>query len=176
MFCPQCGQQQLSEEVRFCSRCGLELAGFARLLASGETAEGSSSLTARQRGVRKGLLVSAGGVAFGVVALLLTLMQEDFFVLMLGAAIIFVAGLMRMLYAKLLEDDAPRATEKSLPSAAQAKTRTMPRGRARGKELPPARGLSAADYLGTRAETAEIAPPPSVTEGTTRLLEDERNS
>ena len=25
MFCPQCGHQQLSNEMRFCSRCGLSL-------------------------------------------------------------------------------------------------------------------------------------------------------
>src|SRR4051812_32240720 len=36
MYCPRCGQQQISDEVRFCSRCGLSLASVPVLLAGGE--------------------------------------------------------------------------------------------------------------------------------------------
>jgi hypothetical protein len=32
MFCPRCSQQQLPGEVRFCSRCGLQLAAVSQLL------------------------------------------------------------------------------------------------------------------------------------------------
>ena len=32
MFCPQCGQQQVSGEMRFCSRCGFPLGGVIQLL------------------------------------------------------------------------------------------------------------------------------------------------
>ncbi|CAN5745309.1 hypothetical protein BH20ACI4_BH20ACI4_09630 [soil metagenome] len=35
MFCPQCGQQQISAETRFCSRCGLPLNLVAEVLAGG---------------------------------------------------------------------------------------------------------------------------------------------
>ncbi len=35
MYCPNCGQQQVSEEMRFCSRCGLALSGLAEWLAGG---------------------------------------------------------------------------------------------------------------------------------------------
>ena len=35
MYCPNCGQQQISEEMRFCSRCGLALSGLAEWLAGG---------------------------------------------------------------------------------------------------------------------------------------------
>ena len=34
MYCPNCGQQQVSGEMRFCSRCGLALTGLAEWLAS----------------------------------------------------------------------------------------------------------------------------------------------
>src|SRR5688572_12825299 len=33
MYCPNCGQQQISEEMRFCSRCGLSFTGLAEWLA-----------------------------------------------------------------------------------------------------------------------------------------------
>lgn len=32
MFCPQCGHQQVSDEIRFCSRCGLSLGLMTDLL------------------------------------------------------------------------------------------------------------------------------------------------
>ena len=32
MFCPQCGHQQVSNETRFCSRCGMSLGLAADLL------------------------------------------------------------------------------------------------------------------------------------------------
>ena len=35
MYCPNCGQQQISDEMRFCSRCGLALTGLADWLAGG---------------------------------------------------------------------------------------------------------------------------------------------
>ena len=34
MFCPQCGHQQVSNETRFCSRCGLSLGLVTDLLAN----------------------------------------------------------------------------------------------------------------------------------------------
>ena len=35
MYCPKCGQQQISDEMKFCSRCGLALSGLADWLAGG---------------------------------------------------------------------------------------------------------------------------------------------
>jgi hypothetical protein len=32
MFCPRCSQQQLPGEVRFCSRCGLQLVAISQIL------------------------------------------------------------------------------------------------------------------------------------------------
>ncbi len=34
MFCPRCGQQQVSEETRFCSRCGFLLSTVSHILAN----------------------------------------------------------------------------------------------------------------------------------------------
>ena len=35
MFCPSCGQQQISSETKFCSRCGLPLGLIAEVLSYG---------------------------------------------------------------------------------------------------------------------------------------------
>src|SRR5207247_959063 len=34
MFCPKCGGEQASDEMRFCSRCGMPLGGVADLLSN----------------------------------------------------------------------------------------------------------------------------------------------
>lgn len=178
MHCPQCGQQQVSDGVRFCSRCGLSLAAVARLLEGGghlaEFDEGEGRvLSKRQRGVRMGLLVMAGGFIFFGLAVLLTAIKEDLFVLLPLAAFVFIFGLMRMLYGLLLEGAASQASDKAAASKtppALEGTRTYA-----DASLPPARGFSAADLARTRHETAEMSTPASVTENTTRLLEsDER--
>ena len=156
MYCPRCGQQQASEALRYCSRCGFPLEGVGGLLASGGLtpagdAEQDGTLTPRQRGMRKGLMILVGGLLFLKLALLLTLYKEDFFVLMLPAALLIVAGVMRALYGLLLEAD--RARSRKLKGAAEATTREL--DAARAQTLPPAR------------------PFPSVTESTTQLLEEE---
>jgi predicted amidophosphoribosyltransferase len=33
MFCPKCNQQQASDEMRFCARCGFPLSAVADLIA-----------------------------------------------------------------------------------------------------------------------------------------------
>src|SRR5687768_16657145 len=35
MHCPRCGQQQVSEEIKFCSRCGFPLGLISEVLAHG---------------------------------------------------------------------------------------------------------------------------------------------
>ncbi|HYP51045.1 MAG TPA: hypothetical protein VEQ34_08905, partial [Pyrinomonadaceae bacterium] len=35
MFCPNCGQQQATEQMRFCSRCGFPLGLVTEILANG---------------------------------------------------------------------------------------------------------------------------------------------
>ena len=180
MYCPRCGQQA-SEDVRFCSRCGLPLDDALALVEAGgrlapheDTHEHARPLTPRQRGTRKGLLIMAGGMLFFVLALLLMMIKQDFFVLMLPAALVFTFGVMRMLYGMLLEDDAARRKSPKF-AAADGSERTrakLSRGaREAAAQLPHARTRPASDFAKARADTADMASPPSVTEATTSLLE-----
>lgn len=154
MYCPRCSQQQASEEMRYCARCGFPVEGVAALLASGgqlgpSGAPAESALTPRQRGTRKGVLITAGGLLFFGLALFLTFIKEDFFVLMLPAALLITVGIMRVLYGILLESDAQRSKSLKAARADEAATR----------ELDAAR--------------AQPLPPASIAESTTRLLEHE---
>src|SRR5205814_6304510 len=85
MFCPRCGQQQASEEVRFCSRCGLRLDELAEFVEGGgrlagrDPAEDLPALTPRQRRTRKGTMAVAAGLLLGLIALILTEVKQDLF-------------------------------------------------------------------------------------------------
>ena len=179
MFCPRCGRQA-AEEVRFCSGCGLPLDAAAELVEAGgyshdralAEAEAAAALTPRQRGVRKGLMLTAGGLLFFAVAILLTAFKEDFFVLLLPAGVLLVVGVMRMLYGLLLEEHKPeRKSATRAAVKAHDATAELARGPAGGGELPHARSVPASLYA-KPADTSDMAARPSVTENTTKLLDE----
>src|SRR6266850_4876479 len=63
MYCPQCGQQQVSDATRYCSRCGFLLDGVVAVLASGGAVPTrylqpvSRKLSPRSKGVRQGAML-----------------------------------------------------------------------------------------------------------------------
>jgi hypothetical protein len=182
MYCPRCSQQA-SDEVRFCSRCGLPLDAVAELVERGGLVDAervgaggeTGALTPRQRGTRKGTLIMVAGLMFGILAIFLTLYKEDFFVLMLPAAIVLTIGVMRMLYGMLLEDDSARRkdTKKGIKPARDKARDELTRANSRAAELPPARAVPANAFTNSRSDTSDMAAPPSITESTTRLLEED---
>ena len=67
MYCPQCGQQQLSDNLRFCSRCGFPLEAVLQILATGGmlptlTPKGTAEPSPRRKGVKQGALMMLLGV------------------------------------------------------------------------------------------------------------------
>ena len=63
MYCPKCSQPQVSDEVQFCSRCGLPLLNLKELVSSeGKTRLNTSykdkdALSPRQKGTRHGVIL-----------------------------------------------------------------------------------------------------------------------
>jgi hypothetical protein len=175
MFCPRCGQQA-AEEVSFCSRCGLPLVAVSEVVeAGGELArrpDAGGGLTPRQRGTRKGLMITGGGLFFFAVAAFLTaVVRDELFPFLILAGLIIMVGVMRMLYGLLLEEHAP--AKKSLKSVAAGAAPTLAREATRAAQLPPARAVPANAYARPGAQTSDMAAaPPSVTESPTRLLDE----
>ena len=162
MHCPQCGQQQASPEIRFCSRCGFPLQGVTSLLASGGTASlVPEKDSPRRRGVKQGAMLLF--IAMAITPFSAIMFEEA------GAAIIatlFMAAFMRMLYAAIFQEG-----KKSIQQPpAQPVLMQPPQQQA----LPP--GYVPPSAVAPRVNTAEILEQPSVTEHTTRLLENERES
>src|SRR5687767_7368657 len=63
MFCPRCGQEWISEEMSFCSRCGFLLTGLPVFIAAGGVPAAGHTQTLektpspRSRGIRQGLFI-----------------------------------------------------------------------------------------------------------------------
>ena len=72
MYCPRCGHQALSDELRFCSYCGLKLLVVKAAIAESEdltapetkalTSETQKTQQSRQRDINLGVILMFGGV------------------------------------------------------------------------------------------------------------------
>jgi hypothetical protein len=177
MYCPQCGQQRVSDELRFCSRCGFQLNGVTQLLEAGGELPGLNKVEQRRRrspryeGVRQGVILMFAAMALAPLANFIGKGGE-----VLPATFIML-GLMRLLYAVIFQEgEASRKKREAQPSyAPPAMPQQLNAGGARaggGGALPPAQSIPVGSYAARRAETAEIVQPPSVTEHTTKLLDN----
>jgi hypothetical protein len=182
MFCPQCGQQQASGVVRFCSRCGFPLDGVIQLLANGgmvpiyRASDEPVQISPRKKGVKQGgLLILSGALIVPILAMFDSFAHGGSAFLQilaaLAAIICFIGGPLRMLYAGLFEEGAPKLVRSYGPPVPMHVPQQFgPHGQAPALPPPPAR---APNSWRPRPNTAELANPPSVTENTTRLLEKE---
>jgi hypothetical protein len=181
MFCPQCGQQQVSDEMRFCSRCGFALGVVTELIAhdgalASHRAE-KEKPSRRQTRMYKGLVLLAGGFLFMLICLAFTKAGAPLEIFaMIGAllsGIVGFFGLFQVLAAYLSDEDARDEKEASAQTI-QGRSAQLD-APARRAALPSAQGTPATDWR-PRPQTAEMAQPASVTENTTKLLDDETST
>lgn len=178
MYCPQCGQQQASGVVRFCSRCGFPLDGVIQLLTTGgmlpvyHQSDEPLAPSPRRKGVKQGaILLLSGAVIVPILGVLASFSNAAFpqILAALAAIICFIGGPFRMLYAALFEEGAPRR----FPAYGPPPPIPVPQqfGPPRQHTALPPQPVRPPAWR--KPNTAELANPPSVTENTTRLLDKE---
>ena len=191
MFCPQCGQRQVANEVRFCSSCGFPLGVVSEVLAHrGQlpalaTLHGPQEprqLSPRQRGIRQGamLMLSTLLVVPLVVFISVFITGAPQFFIPAAAVICFVGGLLRIIQALLFEENTPPAPPAPAAYATYVPPAMPPNylgAPEHSSALPPAQSAPAPQSVPApparpaRFDTGELAPPrASVTDHTTRLL------
>lgn len=169
MFCPKCGQQQVSDNTRFCSQCGISINGLAEWIASGgnlavRQENAPIVLTSpRRRGIRRGAKIVFFSLASTPVFF--------FFSLLVGAPIpmlipltFFLIGLSAMLYSRIFGEPTPNIRGQQAEAFG---LKTMFRSSA--LSAAPNNIMNNGD--GRRVITSDLIQPPSVTEHTTKLLD-----
>jgi hypothetical protein len=182
MYCPKCSQQQVSEETRFCSRCGFQLDRVKTLLAEGQNilaaSEGCSrpGLTpARKRDILLGATIMLVGSISIALLMISTVAGTPLQAVVIPLLLMWAAFVSALLLsgpaareaARLFSKDASTPLQEAPPSLI-----TQVSASARPRALPPVQ-TTPASGLGTwRSNTAEMAQPPSITEHTTNLLDN----
>jgi hypothetical protein len=166
MYCPNCGQQQISGEMRFCSRCGLALSGLAEWMAGGMLARRADetrvlSPSRRRKAMRRAAkLMFFSGVLIPIGMLISAAADNPG--PFIPPLLLFFASVVWMVYARLFIDD----TAPMINSGAQSSPfGPMP---TRASLTPP---TNIPDFGRQQVRTNELAPAPSVTEHTTKLLD-----
>jgi hypothetical protein len=185
MFCPNCGQRQVSNEAHFCPACGFPLEVVGELVAGGgrlhwrppqPQAAGAQELSPRQKGIRQGvMLMRMTLLAMPLLAIFsVALLYLPGEIVVLAAMGLFVVSFLRFMYALLFESNVP-----ALPAAPQP-SYVPPPAIPNYLGTPPSHTLPSrqAAPIPTpvrpqRYNTGELVEPPrsSVTDHTTRLLD-----
>ena len=179
MHCPRCGQQQVSEEIKFCSRCGLPLGVISEAVAQG----GYLSQLAELSDQKTTFFNKKNGAVFSVLWAIFCIFLAIVFdgILNLNGvgeffiAVAILGGILILLVSLAYLPSSKKRRGSDGPSN---RTREGLYGNAAGNAaLPPQQTYPAASYAppaGWRApDTSEFAVPGSVTDSTTKLLKQD---
>lgn len=185
MHCPRCGQQQVSNETRFCSRCGFLLTGIAQVIANDGLVPNQQSNTffaagsPRRRGVMQGVFFFLLTFLFvPLTAIFSAFLGIEPFLPAILAILFFVGGMLRVVYALMFESGVPGG--KTLEEKVLSGTPILV-SKEKAGELPPAQSIPVNVYAppplaGHWRDTNDLAPTPgSVTDNTTKLLQKDED-
>jgi predicted nucleic-acid-binding Zn-ribbon protein len=181
MHCPRCGQQQVSEETKFCSRCGLPLGLVSEILMHGGFLPQLADLQKNKKWLTRKNALKFSFSWFLVLTFILTplLALADFED---GAAFFAIVGMMGALVMTIfsflfLPKEQNFYTNENIlqgmPQPAQFAGRPQNQN-----ALPPQMSQPVETYMPPAGSwkapnTGELARPGSVTENTTKLLKKE---
>ncbi|HEX8567063.1 MAG TPA: hypothetical protein VF648_15585 [Pyrinomonadaceae bacterium] len=188
MFCPNCGQQQATEQMRFCSRCGFPLGLVSEILANGGFLPQLAAINDKKRFFTRRKVFLFGLIWFLLFLVIIIPITAIIFnddragevIIPFVAIIGTMGGLLMMLFSLLFESEKNRT---KLP--VQQQQNFIPQNQVGAQPVQNALPPQAANFTPTsaayqppvggwrEAKTGELVPP-SITEGTTRLLEKDK--
>jgi hypothetical protein len=197
MYCPICGQQQVSDLTRFCSRCGFLLTGVAQVIVNNgnvphilpDSVHTISSM--RLRGIKFGGAVMLLGIILTPIsAILLDNTRLADYIVPLVAILTFLGGFLSILFSAIFLSGKPRyalppdtTTANNFVNAnplfqSNRDFNALPPQSANFNSVNSVYTPPVSQSVPTRnnwrgANTNELITPPSVTEDTTKLLEQQ---
>ena len=172
MHCPRCGHQQNSDEIRFCTKCGLEMSDVKELLAPALRETKTKRKSEINKATRQGLMM----IFSGFVLILILAILRDFFTVTkslfaVSVLIFIIGGAIRMSMPSLFGgNDLTKSDD--LPES-DLETNKLPGEQFFGKSLSEAEYRPPVNFSAKKYDTNELVTPSSVTEVTTRNLEKE---
>jgi hypothetical protein len=185
MYCPQCGQEQVSPETRFCSRCGFLLTAIAGVMESGglipqnALVANTSGASPRKKGLKQGLFIFLlTFLIVPIVAIISKTLNITPAFVAITSIVLFVGGLLRMAYALMFESNS--GDSNTTEQAAFASVHRTLSGKPLQGALPPQQSIPATEYAspptaGHWRDTNDLKTPASVTDETTKLLQKEKD-
>lgn len=180
MYCPGCGQQQVTNETRFCSRCGLPLGLVAEILSYGGFLPQLDELNKKKKKVpsrRNGLIFSLFWFIFFVLIMtpFWAILEVEGLAAMSSILGIFGA-LLWVLTSVFFFEKNNQTSNNQMIDAADAQRQSLHGFTGKANALPPQQSIPTSAYVppkqGNWRDTNDLVQT-SVTEGTTKLLERE---
>ena len=179
MHCPSCGQQQISNDIKFCSRCGFPMGLVAEVLAHGGFLPQLAELNKK-----KSIFTKKNGVIFGIMwFIVFTMLFTSIMGIMnspeepmaisavlgvFGGLMIIIGSLSLLPSSKQYGQFLTQQMQPPMPNA-HGLHGAPPHQALPGQQSIPASAY-AAPRTGAWRDTNDLEPS-SVTESTTRLLE-----
>lgn len=181
MYCPKCGKESVTNEMKFCSGCGLQLSEVKEVV-EGLPKEENENNSPKRKGIKRATKSFVLGISLGILGYLFALTKilldgripvndptRDLLIPLkyLFLACYFLApffvlfGIARIIYALAFEKG--QLLEKDLVLKTKNLKSVTPKA-----ELPVAQSIPVSFWQTTK--TSELVAPPSVTERTTKLL------
>lgn len=173
MHCPQCGHEQSSGKIRFCTRCGFALDDVKELLLPNSREIKEKKKSKIGKGIRQGLALFLFGLV--LVAFLAMLSEVNFVprIFVNIAALVFcMGGVVRMAFPFLYGEDSAHE-KKDISLEYEETTQSLTGANVTGNLLPQAQSSPFITFGARNYDTVEILQPSSVTETTTKLLKND---
>lgn len=184
MYCPVCGQQQISENTRFCSRCGFLLTNVSEIIShNGGSNNQINQLeevkdSPRKRGLKQGLMFLLVGtlLILPLVTIISIAIHTGPFMSALVTILSLCGGILRMIYALMFESKFPAGN--TLEQNMIATVQNLTGKNLNQSALPSAQSIPVSDFVyppkGNWRDTNDLVEPHSVTDPTTKLLEEDK--
>lgn len=181
MHCPSCGTQQVSNETKFCSRCGLPLGLVSEVVAYGGYLPQLAELNKKKRSI----FTRRNGLGFALIWFLFFLfIMTPFWGILDIDALAGVSAVMGIFGGLILTVSSLIFLNKDIPPMPFAKNDLAPTpdqfrflGQKERSVLPSQQSIPISDYAsppaGNWRDTNDLTPT-SVVEGTTKLLEKDQ--
>src|SRR6187397_2720656 len=184
MHCPRCGQQQISDQTKFCSRCGFQLGLVSELLENG----GFLPRLAELNKTKSTFFSRKNGVLFSVLWFIFwVMMMPAFFGIAnedeaAGVSAVFglFSTMMLLILSLSVLKRAPKAYEIPVHQIPVPPPAPGLYGNQQLGALPPQQSEPASSYTAPAGnwrapDTGDLVRPGSVTESTTRLLKKDED-